>query len=144
MSKIALLNDAFRTTPTGGTVLLSAGVYELPDMVKAAAIRKVVSYDDFNEDNDPHGEHDFGKFELCNRRFFWKIDYFDERPQTAALLPTRRRLRNVMYGSAHFANFNRARDIPVTVISGYLIPGLLLYQVGCGQFSLLSFYARPS
>jgi hypothetical protein len=79
MSKIALLNDAFRTTLSGGTVLLSAGVHELPDMVKAAAIRKVVSFDDFNEDNDPHGEHDFGKFELCNRRLFWKIDYFDER-----------------------------------------------------------------
>ena len=79
MSKIALLNDAFRTSLTGGTVLLTVGVQELPDMVKAAAIRKVVSFDDFTEDNDPHGEHDFGKFELCNRRFFWKIDYFDER-----------------------------------------------------------------
>jgi hypothetical protein len=22
-----------------------------------------------------HGEHDFGSFELCGRRFFWKIDY---------------------------------------------------------------------
>ena len=62
MNKIALLNDTFRTTLTGGTVLLSAGVHELPDMVKAAAIRKVVSFDDFNEDNDPYGEHDFGKF----------------------------------------------------------------------------------
>ncbi len=74
MSKIALLNDAFRTTLSGGSVLLSAGVNELPDMVKAAAIRKVVSFDEFNEDNDPYGEHDFGSFELCNRRFFWKID----------------------------------------------------------------------
>ena len=79
MNKIALLNDAFRTTLLGGTVLLSAEVHELPDMVKAAAIRKVVSFDEFTEDNDPYGEHDFGKFELCNRRFFWKIDYFDER-----------------------------------------------------------------
>ena len=34
MNKIALLNDAFRTTLSGGTVLLSAGVHELPDMVK--------------------------------------------------------------------------------------------------------------
>ena len=79
MSKIAFLNDAFRKTLSGGTVLLSAGVYELPDMVKAAAIRKVVDFDEFTEANDPYGEHDFGKFELCNRRFFWKIDCFDER-----------------------------------------------------------------
>ena len=79
MSKIALLNDAFRTTLSGGTVLLSAGVYELPDMVKAAAIRRVATFDAFTEDNDPYGEHDFGSFDLCGRRFFWKIDYFDER-----------------------------------------------------------------
>ena len=79
MNKIAVLNDAFRTTLSGGTVLLTVGVQELPDMVKAAAIRKVVEFDDFNEGNDRYGEHDFGSFELCNRRFFWKIDYFDER-----------------------------------------------------------------
>ena len=79
MSKIALLNDAFRTTLSGGTVLLTAGVHELPDMVKAAAIRRVATFDAFTEDNDPYGEHDFGSFDLCGRRFFWKIDYFDER-----------------------------------------------------------------
>jgi Protein of unknown function (DUF3768) len=78
MNKIALLNDAFRTSLTGGTVLLSVGVQELPDMVKSAVIRKVVEFDEFHEDNDPYGEHDFSSFELCNRRFFWKIDYFDE------------------------------------------------------------------
>ena len=81
MNKIALLNDAFRTSLTGGTVLLTVGVYQLPDMVKSAAIRKVVEFDDFNEDNDPYGEHDFGSFELCNRRFFWKIDYYDEKAE---------------------------------------------------------------
>ena len=80
-NKIALLNDAFRTTLSGGAVLLSAGVQELPDMVKAAAIRNVVSFDGFNEDNDPYDEHDFGSFELCKRKFFWKIDYFDERSE---------------------------------------------------------------
>ena len=78
MNKIALLNDAFRTTLSGGTVLLTAGVHELPDMVKAAAIRKVVTFDEFTEDNDPYGEHDFGSFELCGRRFFWKIDLYEE------------------------------------------------------------------
>ena len=79
MSEIALLNDAFRTTLSGGSVLLSAGVHELPDMVKAAAIQRVATFDAFTEDIDPYGEHDFGSFDLCGRRFFWKIDYFDER-----------------------------------------------------------------
>ncbi|MGA7452007.1 MAG: DUF3768 domain-containing protein [Rhodoplanes sp.] len=76
-ARIRELNDAFRTTLTGGSVLLSAGVYELPDMVKATAIRNVVTFDEFTEDNDPYDEHDFGSFELCGRKFFWKIDYFD-------------------------------------------------------------------
>ena len=78
MSKIALLNDAFRTTLSGGSVLLTAGVYELPDMVKAAAIQRVATFDAFTEDNDPYGEHDFGSFDLCGRRFFWKIDLYEE------------------------------------------------------------------
>ena len=41
------------------------------------AIRKVATFDDFNADNDPHGEHDFGSFDLAGDKFFWKIDYYD-------------------------------------------------------------------
>jgi len=75
--KIKTLNDAFRTTMTGGTVLLTAGVDALPSDVKAMVIRRVATFSDFNEDNDPHGEHDFGNFTLTGRKFFWKVDYFD-------------------------------------------------------------------
>ena len=78
MSKIALLNDAFRKTLSGGQVFLTAGVHELPDMVKAAAIQRVATFDAFTEDNDPYGEHDFGSFDLWGRRFFWKIDLYEE------------------------------------------------------------------
>ena len=42
-------------------------------MVKAEALKKAATFDDFSEENDPHGEHDFGSFELCGRKFFWKI-----------------------------------------------------------------------
>jgi hypothetical protein len=76
-ARIRDLNDAFRHTFAGGKVMMTAGVNELPDMVKAAALQKAATFDKFNEDNDPHGEHDFGAFELCGRKFFWKIDYFD-------------------------------------------------------------------
>lgn len=31
----------------------------------------------FTEDNDPHGQHDFGAFTLDGRKIFWKIDYYD-------------------------------------------------------------------
>ncbi len=74
---IAKLNDAFRKTFSGGKVVMTAGVNELPDMVKAAALTMVAEFDRFAEANDPHGEHDFGSFELCSRKFFWKIDYYD-------------------------------------------------------------------
>ena len=74
---IAELNDAFRKSFSGGRVVMTTGVNELPDMVKAAALVTVREFDEFTEANDPHGEHDFGSFELCSRKFFWKIDYFD-------------------------------------------------------------------
>jgi hypothetical protein len=45
--------------------------------VKADALMRVQSFSDFNADNDPHGEHDFGSFELADEKFFWKIDYYD-------------------------------------------------------------------
>jgi len=75
--RIRELNDAFRRSFSGGKVTMTAGVYALPDMVKAAALQKAATFDQFNADNDPHGEHDFGSFELCGRKFFWKIEYFD-------------------------------------------------------------------
>jgi hypothetical protein len=78
-ARIRQLNDTFRHSFSGGTVTLTSGVDALPDMVKARALQLVRVFDYFNEDNDPHGEHDFGSFELANHKFFWKIDYYDER-----------------------------------------------------------------
>ena len=56
---------------------MTAGVYALPDMVKAAALQKAATFDQFNENNDPHGEHDFGSFEFAGKTIFWKIDCYD-------------------------------------------------------------------
>jgi hypothetical protein len=78
-ARIRQLNDAFRRTFSGGRVTLTSGVDALPDMIKARALQLVRVFDYFNEDNDPHGEHDFGSFELANFKFFWKIDYYDQR-----------------------------------------------------------------
>lgn len=76
-SPIARLNDAFRTTFTGGRVMLTAGVNALPDTTKANVLAAVRQFSDFTEDNDPHGEHDFGAFTVEGQRFFWKIDPYD-------------------------------------------------------------------
>ena len=75
--RIRELNDRFRTTMTGGRVLMTAGVNALPGDVKAVIIQRVMTFSDFDADNDPHEEHDFGNFTLAGHKFFWKIDYFD-------------------------------------------------------------------
>ena len=75
--KIRALNDAFRTTMTGGRVVMTARVDALPSDVKAVVIRRVATFSDFNPDNDPHEEHDFGNFTLAGPKFFWKVDAYD-------------------------------------------------------------------
>lgn len=78
MNSIALLNDAFRRTFCGGRVMMTIGVAELPECVKAEALRQVADFSGFTQENDPHGEHDFGSFDLAGRKFFWKIDLYEE------------------------------------------------------------------
>lgn len=84
---IRRLNDAFRTTFTGGRVMLTAGVNALPDEVQAAVLTAVRNYSDFNADSDPHGEHDFGVFEVQGVKLFWKIDYYDQHLQSGSPNP---------------------------------------------------------
>jgi hypothetical protein len=74
---IRVLNDNFRSTFIGGQVVMTAGVSELPIDVKANILLKVKSFSAFDGGNDPHGEHDFGSFEVGEETFFWKIDYYD-------------------------------------------------------------------
>jgi hypothetical protein len=75
--KIRALNDAFRRTFIGGKVMMTAGIAALPDAAQAAVLDEVRKFDAFTADNDPHGEHDFGSFEVDGRKIFWKIDYYD-------------------------------------------------------------------
>ena len=44
--------------------------------VQAALAAKVRAHE-FNGDDDPHGERDFGVFEHQGQKLFWKIDYYD-------------------------------------------------------------------
>ena len=76
-NRIRELNDAFRTTFAGGKVMLTAGVEALPLNVKITLIILVMNFSEFTPDNDPHGEHDFGSFELAGHKFFFKVDYYD-------------------------------------------------------------------
>ena len=77
MSDIATLNDKFRRSFINGEVLLSAGIAAMSSEDKANILSKVRNFNDFTEDNDPYGEHDFGSFDYKGKKIFWKIDYYD-------------------------------------------------------------------
>ena len=82
---IAELNDRFRkatgsSDPAGMTLgrkLITSGIRNLDLMTTVEIAEKVQAFDNFNADNDPHGEHDFGAFEHAGHKIFWKIDYYD-------------------------------------------------------------------
>ena len=74
--RIRKLNDDFRRTFTGGRVVVTEGVDALSAEVKAEVLLCVRNFDCFDRDNDPHGEHDFGNFEIAGDRFFFKLDYY--------------------------------------------------------------------
>ena len=76
--RIRVLNDNFRSTFVGGQLLLTQGVDALPLDTKARMILAVQSFSNFTKDNDPHGEHDFGSFEIESEAYFFKLDYYDK------------------------------------------------------------------
>lgn len=77
---IAKLNDEFRSTfrTNLGKVVFTQGFNTLPDVKKIAFLRAIKSYDNFNVDNDPYGEHDYGMVHIEGRNVIWKIDYYDK------------------------------------------------------------------
>lgn len=83
--KIAALNDAFRkqcsplTEPPGGQLVITQGVNALGGDAIVKILEVVAGFNDFNDGNDPHGEHDFGAIEFEGEKIFWKFDYFDLR-----------------------------------------------------------------
>jgi hypothetical protein len=74
--RIRVLNDNFRSTFTGGQVVMTAGVAALPAGTRARLLSAVQSFSNFTNDNDPHGEHDFGSFEVQGETYFFKVDYY--------------------------------------------------------------------
>lgn len=74
--RIRVLNDLFRHTFMGGRVLLTTGVAALPLDTKARVILAVQQFKDFDEGNDPHGEHDFGSFEVDGENS-WSREMFN-------------------------------------------------------------------
>ena len=78
VARIAQLNDILRQTLQGGRIVLTRGVNALGSSVCFRLIAALGAFNDFRRDaDDPFGEHDLGAFEVCGRRLFFKIDYYD-------------------------------------------------------------------
>jgi hypothetical protein len=74
---IRALNDKFRRTLQGGTVVLTAGIIALGAETQARIFAAVQAFDAFDDDNDPWHEHDFGCVEIDGERVFFKLEYYD-------------------------------------------------------------------
>ncbi len=76
--RIRRLNDQCRANPFLGKFVMTRGFLSLSVEVQALLMKAVITFDDFNSDNDPWGEHDFGVVEALGHRAFWKIDVYSK------------------------------------------------------------------
>lgn len=93
-TRIARLNDmARKAMGVACTAVATVGFRSLPEAEQSQVRELIETYDAFTEDNDPHGERDFGTVyqlgdgswtterpRLSNderERVFWKFDYYD-------------------------------------------------------------------
>ena len=93
-TRIARLNDLARSAMgVACTAVATVGFRSLPEADQSQVRELIETYDAFDEDNDPHGERDFGcVYQLGDGRWtterprlrnderervFWKFDYYD-------------------------------------------------------------------
>jgi Protein of unknown function (DUF3768) len=86
--RIRCLNDRLRSHFIGGQIMVTQGVQVLGPDFRNAVVHAVRSYAEFDCDNDPHGEHDFGAVKVLGQRVFWKIDYYDRALETGSPDPS--------------------------------------------------------
>lgn len=93
-ARIARLNDQARQAMgVACTAVATVGFRSLPDADQSSVRELIETFDAFDDDNDPHGERNFGTIYqlVCGRwtterppsrddereRVFWKLDYYD-------------------------------------------------------------------
>ncbi len=72
------LNDSFRRSLSGGQVIITSELKKLGKENIYLILKKVQSFSNFTEGNDPYQEHDFGSISFQEKKIFWKIDYYDK------------------------------------------------------------------
>ncbi|MGV1754893.1 DUF3768 domain-containing protein [Agrobacterium sp. CG674] len=77
-ARIRQLNDEVRLNGVAlNARILTAGRLAQEDPVLGIVVGHYASkFTEFNEDNDPHGEHDCAKFTVKGQEFLFKFDYF--------------------------------------------------------------------
>jgi Protein of unknown function (DUF3768) len=118
-TRIARLNDMARQAMgVACTAVATVGFRSLPEADQSSVRELIETFDAFDEDNDPHGERDFGTiYQLaCGRwtterprlredereRVFWKFDYYD---------------RDLQFGSEDAANAAITRRVLTIMLS---------------------------
>ncbi|WP_282154247.1 DUF3768 domain-containing protein [Ruegeria atlantica] len=89
-AEIAAQNDLFRkalidanaaiemhSKGIQGQVFVTPGVSDEGVEFQTAALAAVASDDQFDEGNDPYGDHTFGTVTIGGQKLFWKIDLYD-------------------------------------------------------------------
>jgi hypothetical protein len=86
-ARIAALNDLCRTAMgVAGRLVQTQGISALPSHEQSAIREKVELFDAFSEDNDPHGEHDFGALDHNGHRIFNRENDSDENTSDVLML----------------------------------------------------------
>lgn len=85
--RVRKLNDTLRRSLLGGRVHITSGIAALPNPVQLEVLERIQQFEDFNEDNDPWSEHDFGALDVRGQRIFFKIDYYDHSLEAASPNP---------------------------------------------------------
>ena len=76
-TKTRELNDKFRQTGIGGTIVITRGINALDTATRQSIVNSIKAIDEFTPDNDPYGTHDFGSVKVEGHLIFWKIDCYD-------------------------------------------------------------------
>ena len=87
-TKIGALNDNLRKHGIGGLYVITRGVAAKDEFTRIQVFLEIALEAEFNNENDPFNEHDFGKVEYEEDTYFWKIDYYDLDLQFASKDPS--------------------------------------------------------
>lgn len=76
-AEIRRLNDQLRCEWIGGRITLTNGIAALDEPLVSKILVAVASFDGFDKENDPHGEHDCAILTVDSISVLFKIDYYD-------------------------------------------------------------------